>query len=130
VDALLSSQRVGRALRARGLFVTPAEAEAPEVIRRALEIEREHALLPSTFAARFESLITDSWLNTLHVGLLRSAGTRELSATVVEPLVQRILETGIDGLSKRESMVILSDARVMERLHRQRCLARLSGTAA
>ncbi|HEX4335315.1 MAG TPA: glucans biosynthesis glucosyltransferase MdoH [Polyangiaceae bacterium] len=130
VDALLSSRRLGRALRARGLFVTPAEAAPPEVIRRALELEREHALAPSTFAARFESFVTDAWLNTLHVGLLRAAGSRELSPTVVEPLVARILADGIEHLSKRESIVVLSDATVMERLHRLRCLERAESSAA
>ncbi|HEX3594088.1 MAG TPA: hypothetical protein VHU80_03270, partial [Polyangiaceae bacterium] len=102
----------------------------PPVIRRALELEREHALAPSTFAARFESFITDSWLNALHVGLLRSSGSRELSTSVVEPLVARILSKGIEALSKRESMVVLSDATVMERLYRHRSLEGMRGTAA
>ncbi len=130
IDALLSSRRLGRALRARGLLVTPAEAEPPEVIRRALELEREHALSPGSFASRFESFIGDSWLNALHVGLLRSAGSRELSASVVEPLFEAVLAGGIGELSKRESMVVLSDAKVMERLHRHRCIERMRGSAA
>jgi membrane glycosyltransferase len=131
IDAFLSSRRVGRAFRALGLFVTPAEAEPPQVVQRALELEREHAAIPSSFAERFDALVTDPWLNALHVGLLRSAGSRELSATVVEPLVERLLSEGIDTLSKREAMVVLSDSKVMERLHRQRFMAeRARGTAA
>jgi membrane glycosyltransferase len=120
IDAFLSSRRVGRAFRALGLFVTPAETDPPEVIRRALELEREHAAVPSSFAERFDALVADPWLNALHVGLQRSAGSRELSAAVVEPMVERLLSAGIDSLSKREAMVVLSDSKVMERLHRQR----------
>jgi len=131
IDALLSSRRVGRALRSLGLFVTPAESDPPEVIRRALELEREHALVPSSFARRFEAFVGDSWLNALHVGLLRSAGSRELSATVVARLVERLLAEGIGSLSKREAMVVLSDSRVMERLHRLRLAdGRVQGSAA
>ncbi|HVW26080.1 MAG TPA: glucans biosynthesis glucosyltransferase MdoH [Polyangiaceae bacterium] len=123
IDAFLSSRRVGRALRASGVFVTPAEADPPKVVRRALELEREKSGAPSTLADRFEAFVADPWLNTLHVGLLRSTGSRELSASVVEPLVERLLTDGIDGLSKREAMVVLSDSKVMERLHRARMAA-------
>jgi membrane glycosyltransferase len=131
IDAFLSSRRVGRAFRALGLFVTPAEADPPKVIRRALELEQEHAAIPSSFADRFDAIVSAPWLNALHVGLLRSAGSRELSATVVEPLVERLLSQGIDSLSKREAMVVLSDSKVMERLHRQRFMEEPArGTAA
>jgi hypothetical protein len=46
-------------------------------------------------------------------------------------MVERLLAEGIDSLSKREAMVVLSDSKVMERLHRQRFLdEQLRGSAA
>jgi membrane glycosyltransferase len=128
IDAVLSSRRVGRALRRAGLFVTPAEAAPPEVIRRSVELAQQEVIEgPTTFAERFEALASDSWLNALHVGLLRSTGSRELSFSVVSPLVERTLALGIETLTKRETMVLLSDARAMELIHRRRCLAALAG---
>jgi membrane glycosyltransferase len=122
IDALLSSPRVGGWLKAHHLLLTPAEADPPEVLRRTAELSQApHE--SRTFAERFDSFVADPWLNALHVGLLHSTGSRELSSHVVEPLIERALSLGVERLTKREATLVLSDARAMELLHRRRSLA-------
>jgi len=97
-----------------------AEADPPEVLRRTAELSQAAEHESGTFADRFDSFIDDPWLNALHVGLLHSTGSRELSFHVVEPLIERALSLGVDRLTKREATLVLSDARAMELLHRRR----------
>jgi membrane glycosyltransferase len=123
IDVMLGSPGVGRWLAERNLLLTPAEADPPEVLRRTAELSAAMSEEHATFAERFRAFIEDSWLNALHVGLLNSTGSRELSSRVIEPLIDRVLSVGVGRLSKREATLVLSDARAMELLHRRRSLA-------
>jgi membrane glycosyltransferase len=122
IAALLASRGAGARLRRAGLLASPAEAGPPEVIRRAVELSTQIPQRPSTFVERFESIVSDPWLNDVHVGLLAASSRRDRPGHVVDPLVVRALESGLADLSTKEAMTLLSHPTALRSLHLARIM--------
>jgi membrane glycosyltransferase len=121
--AVLSSPRWGSRLYAQGLLLTPSETEPPRVLQRAREIGLGRSRGSRTFASRFRQIVRDPWLNALHVALLEATTARRRPMHVVESLVCRIREHGVEALSANEAVVVLSDPWAMRTLHDESVVA-------
>src|SRR4029077_180743 len=122
----------GRA-RSLGLFLTPEETTPPAEldtlrVRMAL-LEKASAAAPRHADASIAEAVLDPYVNAIHVSLQREKSLnpefREALARFgagkpeVRELSERLLAKGPETLNAQEKLLILSDADVMSRLHRQ-----------
>lgn len=116
------SLAVGRALRKRGLFVTPEEtAPEPELVELAARLAaRRSTPPPADLADNYGLLqaVLDPYVNAVHVSLLRAKG--ELPPASEERFVglrEALLRRGPDALSPGDRLALLMDADSMNALH-------------
>jgi membrane glycosyltransferase len=117
LDAALSSTVLGTRLRARRWLLTPAETMPSAILERAAELTSQRQDGDTSLAERFERFVRDPWLNELHVALLRSSGRRLRPRAVVEKIAARVSVEGLAGLSRKETLVLLSDTWAIRTLH-------------
>jgi membrane glycosyltransferase len=117
LDAALSSTVLGTRLRARRWLLTPAETMPSAILERAAELTSQRQDGDASLAERFERFVRDPWLNELHVALLRSSGRRLRPRAVVEKIAARVSVEGLAGLSRKETLVLLSDTWAIRTLH-------------
>jgi membrane glycosyltransferase len=116
------SLAVGRALRAKGLFVTPEESNpVPELAEiEAALAGRRPTLPPADLAENYGLMqaVLDPYVNAVHVSLLRVKG--ELPPASEERFVglrQTLLRRGPEALSAGDRLALLMDADSMNALH-------------
>lgn len=122
---LTSRRSAGQAARRWGLFVTPEESQPSsevKLLRAALaEAEHEKVMIPE--------VIFNPDLNSLHVALLEKSNeaptTKEALKVLandlpqLDSLRQKAVVEGIDALSGKEKLYLLSDLTSVRWLHRE-----------
>ncbi|BAM04163.1 glucans biosynthesis glucosyltransferase MdoH [Phycisphaera mikurensis] len=121
---LLSSARVGTALRDVGLLLIPEEALTPRILRRAnVAMRRTQRLsdhLDGEAVAEVDRLVADPTLLRLHTDLL-AANPEPLPAPEgvdTEQAAVRAATDGLASLERAEQNALLSDPLLLGRLHR------------
>jgi membrane glycosyltransferase len=117
LSVLTSRERLGRALRKRGLFVTPEESVPPRELARLRERmarPNERAELPDGL----RTVILDPYVNAVHVTLLREKAG-DAAASGLRNEGERLLAEGPAALSHEQIAAILADAATLSWLHRE-----------
>jgi membrane glycosyltransferase len=124
VSMLTSSANLGRLFRRIRLFTTPEEVRLPqeyEDIETYLQATSDTAKgLKLPPEEGFVRAAVDPGTNALHRVLLR--GPRRLDPEIAirrDALLEKALQQGPDGLSKKEKKELLYDGERMARLHEQ-----------
>jgi membrane glycosyltransferase len=122
VSMLSSSLALGRVTRDWGLFLTPEETDPPAVLRYLEENLEENepvlAVLREKPANRFIQVLTDPYVNALHLSLLperEPPGKRRRH--YLEGLIHQLEEEGPDSLSAAQQRELLSEPELVQRLH-------------
>ncbi len=122
VSMLSSSIALGRQSRELELFLTPEETERPVVLRYLEEnLEEDEPALPvlrEKSASRFVQVLTDPYVNALHLSLLperEPPGKRHRH--YLEGLVHQLEEEGPDSLSAAQKRDLIADPDMLPRLH-------------
>jgi len=113
LSVLSSRVRLGRRLRAAGLFLIPEESQTPQVLRRMRHHLRSSAQLPT-----FADAIVDPLENAI-------ACASDLARTHLSPairqanerLLERALREGPGILTAAEKNALLADALALSRMH-------------
>jgi membrane glycosyltransferase len=115
-------ESLGLRARRRGLLCTPEELTPPPELRALEQSLAEPATdnYPQAAGAGFARAVLDPFANALHCSLLRErprqpAGTRRH----LDTLGEKLLREGPDALKPAEKNFVLSDARLMARVHRE-----------
>jgi membrane glycosyltransferase len=123
VSAVTGSQRLGKAVRRRGLLTTPEELEPPAVLRRANELTCEWAATRPQVTDALERLASDAQLRALHAVMLPTTHERRKGEHDVDLLLGLAKLTDTDSLeeaasllSDREKLVVLGNRMGFERL--------------
>jgi membrane glycosyltransferase len=133
LSVLTSRGSLGARARSLGWFLTPEETSPPSEldtlrVRMAL-LEKTGAAAPRPADASIAEAVLDPYVNAIHVSLQREKSLnpeyREALARLgvgkpeVMDLGERLLAKGPELLNAQEKLLVLSDADVMSRLHRQ-----------
>jgi membrane glycosyltransferase len=123
LSIVLSKAGFGRALRRRGLLLTPEESAPPYELRRLQQNLAEcYRHLPPLEPLRADygllQAVLDPYVNALHVALLRQRRPTEESREWFAQLRTRLLREGPGACTPREKMALLLDAESMIALHR------------
>jgi membrane glycosyltransferase len=127
LTVLASRSSAGARARQAGLFLTPEESQ-PSADLVALRSE-----LSSASANKRETAvpvaIADPYVNALHVWLLQTAQSDPTTKNAMEALAKnqsnleslrrKALERGLDALTVKEKLYLLSDLASMRQLHRE-----------
>jgi membrane glycosyltransferase len=131
LSVLTSRVSWGDATRNFGLFLTPEETTPPPEL---VALQTRLAIVEQAQAAseRVPNLtlsVVDPYLNAVHVSMLREGKLNPQFAEAVARLraggpdvnqiAERLLAGGFEGLQPEETMIALSDAELMARMHRQ-----------
>jgi membrane glycosyltransferase len=133
LSVLTSRLSVGEKARQAGLFLTPEETAPPSELAalrarmNALESASQTASQPAD--AGIADVVLDPYVNAIHVSLLRDNGRNPVYAQAladlgagrpeVRALCERLLAEGPAQLRRNDKLLILSDADVLQWLHRQ-----------
>ncbi|MEJ1974265.1 MAG: hypothetical protein WDM96_17950 [Lacunisphaera sp.] len=119
---LTSRETLGARLRRYGLLATPEELDPPPELRDLTETlaSPPAETCPPAAGAGLTRAVLDPYANALHGSLLRErprapAGTRRYLVLLQE----KLLFNGPGKMSVREKNFLLSDARSVQRLHRE-----------
>jgi len=115
IALVVSSTRLGLALRRLRLFSVATEVEPEPLLER---VEELRALTRSDTALRYRDLVLDPVLIETHLARLEP-GCPTVSSKLLGELRQRVLRDGPAALSADEWRVLSEDAESMRRLHRE-----------
>lgn len=121
---LLASVKVGTALRDVGLLLIPEEALTPRILRRAnVAMRRTRRLsdhLDGEGLREVDRLVADPALLRLHLDLLAANPEPTADPAPVQPdaVAVRAASNSLSELDTAEQNAVMSDAGLMERLHR------------
>ena len=121
---LLSSATVGVALRDVGLLLIPEEASTPRILRRAnVAMRRTRRLsdhLDGEDLREVDRLVADPGLLRLHAGLLAANPEPPADPGPVRPGESAVAAASgsLSALAPAEQNAVMSDAGLLERLHR------------
>jgi membrane glycosyltransferase len=121
-----SRRTAGEGARNVGLFLTPEETRPSEdIVRLRLALEQAEKSKDVEIAAA----IADPYVNALHVALLKSALNDPTMKGVlsklakdqpsIDELREMALREGIDALTAKQKLYLLSDLRAVRELHRE-----------
>jgi membrane glycosyltransferase len=125
--AVWTSRRTeGERARKFGLFLTPEETEPSEdIVRLRLALEEAE----QSKNVELPAVIANPRINALHAALLKSAqkdpamkgALSQLAKDQpsIDELGEKALREGIDSLSAKQKLYLLSDARAVQQLHRE-----------
>ncbi|HEV2318580.1 MAG TPA: glucans biosynthesis glucosyltransferase MdoH [Verrucomicrobiae bacterium] len=133
LSVFTSRVSAGDAARKCGLFLTPEETQAPDVLaslRTRLKIQE---LISQTETRRqhdgVSEAVLDPYLNAIHVSLLREKRSNPyyveqfemlgVGSPKIRSLVEKFLAEGPDTITSNERLLIMADANAMEWLHEQ-----------
>jgi len=124
ISIALSKVTYGDASRRLGLFLTPEEVAAPELLkklRRNLAECYQHLQPLDALRADYGLLqaVVDPYVNAVHVSLLRQRRPSEESRDYFGQLRHRLLHEGPGKLTVKEKMALLLDAESMIWLHEE-----------
>ena len=119
-----SRSGIGLWLRRRGLLLIPEETAPEKEIRDVLSFTRELEAMPAPLGmARengFARAVVDPGVNALHCAHLGK--DRRLAPEIAarrDRLVEKAMEQGPGGLSRKEKLVLLGDPERLQRLHKK-----------
>ncbi len=118
MSAMLASAGLGRRLRRLGIFVTPQEAEPPEVLRRQHRHLRDVPdLLGSDPETRFRMVIADPVLNALHRAVLAATSPPGAPSPRLPEVRRAVLEDPSCRLRREDKLALLADGESLRVLH-------------
>lgn len=115
IALVVSSPRIGIALRRLGIFAVPTETAPEPLLARAEELR---SLTRPNVAQRYRDLVLDPVLLETHLARLEPGGPRA-SRALLDELRRRVLREGAESLSADEWHLLSEDAESMRRLHRE-----------
>jgi membrane glycosyltransferase len=117
ISVLTSRVRVGRALRERGLLLTPEESHEPRVLRQARHAASE---VVAAGPASLQAAVVDPATHARVVAALpRRAPAGGAKAAAEALLVERALRDGPSALDATERLRLLSSRSALVALHRE-----------
>lgn len=122
LDVLLSSVRVGRWLRRRGLLLIPEETQMPKVLKRQRTClaELQEVTRATQRVSALHRVVVDPMFQALHVAMLR--GSKIKADSVSDDRLHRIrqvaLHAGPTYLTREHQLLLLADEASMDWLHR------------
>ncbi|HOB62488.1 MAG TPA: glucans biosynthesis glucosyltransferase MdoH [Candidatus Competibacteraceae bacterium] len=122
VSILSSSIALGRKARDWGLFLTPEETEQPAVLRylddHLQSCEPVLPVLRETQANRFVQVLTDPYVNALHLSLLpEREPPNKRRQHYLQGLINQLEEDGPDSLNSAQKRDLITDPGTLQSLH-------------
>lgn len=119
ISLILSSQGVGRRLRAAGILLIPEETEPPEILVRQRVFLADEMACAAAAPHALICLVADPALLATHTALLSENDRAHLSAAQRKRLQGIALSGGPSHMAASERLLLMHDPEALQWLHRE-----------